>query len=114
MSIDAERGARQDDIKERNRIGGDRLRDGEQIKAKGASKGGWQTVERDEKPGSVRWTDVACHPLFPGETPMRSPRAGQDVLCGYGEGRRLRLGAAGQAHGFATDHFEPSSPNATA
>ena len=49
-----------------------RLGGGEQIKTKGVSKSGWQTVERDEKPGSVKGTGIACQPLFPGETPMRA------------------------------------------
>jgi len=81
------KGAREDDIEERNRVRGDRLRGGEQIKAKGASKGGWKAMERDGKPGSVSWTGVACQPLLPGETPMRAPGAGEEVLRGCGDGR---------------------------
>ena len=54
--------AKSNGIEERNKVRGDRLRSGEQIKAKGASKGGWETMERDEKPGSVNWTGVACQP----------------------------------------------------
>ncbi len=67
--------AKLDDIEKRNKACGERLGGGEQIKAKGVGKGGWETMERDGKPGSVRRTGVACEPLFPGETPMRAPGA---------------------------------------
>jgi hypothetical protein len=92
----------------------ERLGDGEQIKAKGEGKGGWQTRKRDGQPGRVRWTGITCKPLFPGEPPMRALSTGQDARRRRGDGRRLRLGVAHQAHGFAPDHFEPSSPDATA
>ncbi len=51
--------AQLDGIEERNQACGDRLGSGEQIKAKGAGKGGRQTVEGDSQGGSVRWTGVA-------------------------------------------------------
>jgi len=92
----------------------ERLGDGEQIKAKGESKGSWQTRKRDGQPGRVRWTGITCKPLFPGEPPMRALSTGQDARRRRGDGRRLRLGVAHQAHGFAPDHFEPFSPDATA
>ncbi len=70
-------------------------------------------MERHGKPGSVNWTGVACQPLFPGETPMRALGASQDALRRGGAVRRLGLGEAGQTNGFAADHFQPSSPDAT-
>ena len=51
-----------DSAAERNNVGDERLKrlsSGEQIKAKRVSKGGWQTVERDDKPGSVGWTGIS-------------------------------------------------------
>ena len=45
---------------------------------------------------------------------MRALSTGQDARRRRGDGRRLRLGVAHQAHGFAPDHFEPFSPDATA
>jgi hypothetical protein len=50
--------ASSDGIEERNKACGDRLGGSKQIKAKGVGKGGGQTVERDEKPGSVSWTGI--------------------------------------------------------
>ncbi len=63
-------------VEERNNVCGDQLSDSEQIEAKGMSKGGWEAMECDRKPGSISWTDVACQPLFPGETPMHQLRVG--------------------------------------
>ena len=74
-----------DGIEEGNKACGDRLGGGEQIKAKGVGKGGWQTVEGNRQGGSVRWTGVAFQPLFPGETPMRALGAGQDILRENGD-----------------------------
>jgi hypothetical protein len=45
---------------------------------------------------------------------MGALSTGQDARRLRGDGRRLRLGVARQAHGFAPDHFEPFSPDATA
>jgi hypothetical protein len=56
------------------------LRGGEESKAEGMGKGGWETMERDGKPGSIRRTSVARQPLVPGETPMRASSTGQDAL----------------------------------
>ena len=110
--VDRRGAVRLDSIEERNKACGNRLGSGEQIKAKRVGKGGWQTVERDEKPGSISRTGVACQPLFPGETPMRQLRTGQNALrrCGGW----LGLGADGEANGLAADHTQPSSPDATA
>ena len=52
MAIDAEKGPGKT-ISDKKPGWWRRLGGGEQIKTKGASKSGWQTVERDEKPGSV-------------------------------------------------------------
>ena len=43
------------------------LRGGEESKAEGVSKGGWETMERDGKPGSIRRAGVARQTLFPKE-----------------------------------------------
>ena len=64
----------------------ERLGDGEQIKAKGEGKGGWQTRKRDGQPGRVRWTGITCKPLFPGEPPMRALSTGQDARRRRGDG----------------------------
>ena len=45
---------------------------GEEIESKRVSKGGGQTMERDDEPGSIGRTRVACQPLFPGKTPIRA------------------------------------------
>jgi hypothetical protein len=108
------RASRSDSAEGRNKVGGEQLSGGEQIKAKGVGKGGWETMKRDGKLGSVNWTGVACQPLFPGETPMRAPGAGQDAFRRGGAGRRRGLGEVGQTNGFAVDYFQPSSPDATA
>lgn len=54
----------------------------QQIKTKRGSKGGWQSVKGDGQTGSVRWAGIACQALRPGETPMRTLRSGQCLLCG--------------------------------
>lgn len=40
------------------------LRGGEESKAEGVGKGGWQTMERDGKTGSIRRTGVVRQALF--------------------------------------------------
>jgi hypothetical protein len=64
------------------------LRGGEESKAEGMGKGGWETMERDGKPGSIRRTSVVRQPLFPGETPMRASRRVETLSGGVvtGEG----------------------------
>jgi len=54
-----------DRIEERNKAGGDRLSSGEQIKAKGVGKDSWQTMECDEKSGSVSRAGIASQSLLP-------------------------------------------------
>lgn len=110
-----DRRARQSEgAEESNTVGDERLSGGEQLKAKRASKGGRETVERDDQPGGVGWTGIASEPLLPGQTPMRSLRSGQ----GWRELRwgRRRIGRDGafQPDGLTSDHFEPSVPDATA
>ncbi len=58
------KGASSDDIEERNKARGDRLGGSEQIKPEGVGKGGGQTVECDEKSGSVSWTGITGQPLL--------------------------------------------------
>jgi hypothetical protein len=50
--------SRSDSAEERNNVRDERLSSSEQIKAKSASKGGRQTVERDNQPGSVGWMGI--------------------------------------------------------
>ena len=114
ISLDADKVAREGGIEERNQICGDRLGGGEQIKAEGVGKGGWEAMERDEKPGSVRGVGVARQPLLPGETPMCALCAGQDVLRGCDDRRKLRPGGTLQANGFAADQLEPVPPKLAA
>jgi len=38
---------------------------GEEPKTEGACKGSGETMERDRKPGSIRWTCITCQPLIP-------------------------------------------------
>ena len=38
---------------------------GEELKTEGACKGSGETMERDRKPGSIRWTCITCQPLIP-------------------------------------------------
>lgn len=53
------RPASSDGIEERRKASSHGLRGGEQIKAKRASKGGREAVERNDQPGSVEWTGIA-------------------------------------------------------
>jgi hypothetical protein len=55
----------------------DRVGRSKQIKAKGVGKGGRQTVERDEQPGSVGWTGIPSEALRPGQRPLRTLSSGQ-------------------------------------
>jgi len=52
----------------------------EKMKPKGLRKGGREAVESNEKRWGIGRTDIACQPLLPGETPIRTPGAGQDIL----------------------------------
>jgi hypothetical protein len=70
--------ARKEQHRGKNRACGEQLGSGEQIKAKGVGKGGWQTVESDRQGGSIRWTGIAGQALLPGETPMRALCARED------------------------------------
>ncbi len=49
---------------------------GEEIKAKGRGEGGWESMQRDDQSGSVRWAGIAGEALRPGETPMRALSSG--------------------------------------
>ena len=60
------RASQSDHAEEINNIDGEPLRGGEQLKAKRVSKGGRETVECDDQPGSVGWTRIASKALLPG------------------------------------------------
>ena len=62
-------------------------------------------MERDDEPGSIGRTSVACQPLFPGKTPMRTLGASKDVLSGGRDKRRGKRGGAFQADRFTADTF---------
>ena len=76
--------ARSDDLEARNKTAGTRSRldSGKEIKAKGSGKGGWESMKRDDEPGSICWTSIARQALVPGKTPMRALRSGEDLLGG--------------------------------
>lgn len=71
-------------LEERNNACGEWLGGGKQIKAKGVSKGGWQTMKCDKKPGSVFWTCVtSCdRPNCPPQLPTIIPVAGVPERAG--------------------------------
>src|SRR5581483_3002584 len=81
-TIDTKTVVRPGKFEARNTTTGERLRlgCGEQIKAKGRGKGGWQPMKCDYQSGSVRWTGIAREALFPGKPPMRTLRSGQDLF----------------------------------
>src|SRR2546421_3649291 len=64
-----------------------RLRGGEEIKAEGLSKGGWETMECDGQRRGIRGTSIASQALLPGKTPMRTPGSAQDFFSGWGDWR---------------------------
>ena len=68
-----------DSVEERNKACNENLGGGKEIEAKGTGKGGGQTMEHDNKPGNVEGTSIARQPLLPGQTPVRTLCAGQDV-----------------------------------
>jgi len=71
-------------------------------------------MERDDEPGSIGRTRVACQPLFPGKTPMRALGASKDVRSSGSDKRRGKRGGAFQADRFTADHFQPDSSDAAA
>ena len=71
-------------------------------------------MERDDEPGSIGRTRVACQPLFPGKTPMRALGASKDARSSGSDKRRGKRGGAFQADRFTADHFQPDSSDAAA
>src|SRR6266567_6649965 len=86
----------------------------QQIKAKRGSKGGRQSVKRDDEPGSICWTSIARQTLVPGEPPMCSLRSGEYLLCGCLCAWWREWSGAFQADRLAADHFDPGPSDATA
>ncbi len=62
-----------------------RLRGGEESKAEGVSKSGWETMERDHQWGSISGTSIACQTVFPGKTPMCPLCSARDCYSGWGD-----------------------------
>ena len=109
-----QKAVRSDGIEVRNTIRGGQLGRGKEIKAERGSKGGWQSVKRDDQLGSVRGTDIAHQTLVPGETPMRALSSGQHLFSGCKGFRWRGLGGAFQADGLAANNLELGPPDATA
>ncbi len=106
--------ARSDDLEARNKTADTRSRlgSGQEIKAKGSSKGGWESMKRDDEPGSICWTSIARQTLVPGKPPMRALRSGKDLLCGARAVWWREWSRAVQADRLAADYFQPDSPDA--
>jgi hypothetical protein len=68
----------------RKRAGG--LGDGEQIESKRTGECGGETMECDDKPGSIGGPGIARQSLLPGQTPMRALGPGQDGFSGPYDG----------------------------
>src|SRR6266567_8045884 len=64
------------------------------VRIQRTGKGGEQTMERDDKPGSVRGTGVARQSLLPAETTMCALCSGQEGLRRSDGGRDHRGGEA--------------------
>jgi hypothetical protein len=85
---------------------------GKQIEAKGSGKGSWESVKRDDEPGSICWTSIPRQALVPGEPPMRALRSGEDLLCGARAAWWREWSGTFQTDRLAADHFQPGWPDA--
>jgi hypothetical protein len=80
--INTRKAARPDGIEGRNTICGDWLGRGKEIKAKGGSEAGRESVKRHDQARGSGWTGIACQTLLPGQTPVGTFSSSQHLLRG--------------------------------